>query len=185
MAKKMYILGSLFLTLSVSPAFADSQGDKMLRDSQVSYVATHEDGVKERVVVKYEAYLGHRVWQTGGASKPLEGHPIDDRACHYSTDARLYRRAYLSTHAGALAPLEEYQAVYNAATGGRDGAVDIWQAVTGTHTTCGDVNNFSDRISAAEASLISQFDDLVAQDDDKARTRLKAMLVATELNATD
>ena len=177
---RIFITG--YLAIFAYPAIADTQGDKMVRDSQVSYTATHTDGTSEKVIVKYEAYLAYKVWQTGSASKPLEGHPIDDRACHYSTDARLYRRAYLSTHAGVLAPLEEYQAVYKAATGGKDGAADIWQAATGKHTTCGDVNNFSGKLDAAETSLIGQFDSLVAQDDDKARAKLKGMLVATELN---
>lgn len=165
-----------------APADADTQGDKLVRDRQVSYIATHDDGTKEKVVVKYEAFLGHRVWQTGSSSRPLQGHPIDDRACHYTTDARVYRRAYIATHSGVLAPLEEYQAVYKAANNGRDGAADIWQAVTGRHTTCGSVNNFEGKISAAEASLINQFDDLIAQDDDKARNSLKKMIVATEIN---
>lgn len=181
MNKSMTALGVTCFAALASPAAADTQGDSMIRDSQVTYTATHEDGSKEKVVVKYEAYLGYKVWQTGSASKPLDGHPIDDRACHYSTDARVYRRAYIATHSGVLAPLEEYQAVYKASVGGKDGARDIWQAVTGKHTTCGDVNNFTDKVSAAEASLINQFDTLVAQDDDKARAKLAAMLVATEL----
>jgi hypothetical protein len=182
--KSKILASSIFTVAFLSPSsvLADSQGDKMIRDSQVSYVATHADGTKEKIVVKYEAFLGHKVWQTGEASKPLEGHPIDDRTCHYDTDARLYRRAYVLTHSGVPAPLEEYQAIYKASTGGKDGAVDIWQAVTGKHTTCGSVNNFGDKIAAAESGLIGQFDSLVAQDDDKARVRLKALLVATELN---
>lgn len=164
----------------VTPAPAATEQDKMLRNSQVTYVVNYPNGGRERVVVKYEAFLGAHVWQTGSAWKPM--HPYDDRVCHYDTKARVYRRAYLVSVSGVEAPLDGYQAVYEASRGGRATVINVWRGITGQHTTCGSVHYFSGKISAAEAALVSQFDDLVAKDDDKARLRLKAMLMAADLS---
>jgi hypothetical protein len=76
-------------------------------------VANHGDGAKERVIVAFQGYVYHRIWQTGSASK--WDHLADDRTCHIETKARVVRRAYYVTHSGVNAALDSYEGIYDLA----------------------------------------------------------------------
>lgn len=170
--------------LAPEPLLQDvrSSNDEMVRDSQLSFMAEHADGTRERVVVKYEGFLQHKVWQEGSAAvysfKKLK--PTDDRRCLATTAARVYRRAFIVSHSGVQAPIEGYQAIYSANTKEDRGPENFFQSI-GYHRTCEDENNFSDKIAAQRSNLISQFSSLVAQDDDKARVELARVLGAAKL----
>lgn len=155
-------------------------GDDLIRDTTTTYLVEHSDGTKEKLVLKYEGQVAYKTWQTGSVSKPLSGKIKDDRKCHFSADVRVFRRAYIATHSGALASLDSYQAVYHAHQYTDRGADNGWEALT-RHVTCGEVNLFRDRVEQAKSDLIAQFDQLVAQDDDKARERLKQLLHANKI----
>jgi hypothetical protein len=181
MKTEALILGIAF-TFLTSTMFADDRrnDDRPIRSTQVSYILEHSGSQSERIIVAYEGMLGTHIWQTGSSSKPFEGHFEDDRECHVSLDVRVYRRAYLVSVSGLQAPVENYQAVYKAITNASRGADGFWEGLT-YHRTCGEVDNFQDRVDGAEADLVSQFDTLVSKDDDKAREHLRAMLKGTAI----
>jgi hypothetical protein len=156
--------------------------DRTIRETQVSYVVKHKNGASERVVVKYEGKVAARVWQTGSAST-FPKHPVDDRQCHATISPRVLREAYLVSISGVQAVVDKYQAVYKVTIQTARGPTDIIQAAGGYHVTCGDVNLFQSNVDSADAELISQFDTLVAKDDDKARERLRTMLQGESIEA--
>jgi hypothetical protein len=172
------------LTLLLAPLLQDvrASGDELVRDSHLAFMAEHADGTKERVVVKYEAFLQHRVWQEGSVAKASVSKIklTDDRRCLATTNARVYRRAYIVSHSGVQAPIEGYQAIYSANTNESRGPDNFFQSIA-YHRTCEDERNFEDKIAAQRQNLMHAFPDLVAKDDDKARTELARALGAKRL----
>lgn len=156
-----------------------SEAEDLMKETKVSYLAKHDDGTSERVIVAYQGYVYHRIWQSGRSS--TWDHPIDDRQCHIETKAWVARRAYLVSHSGVNAPVEGYEKIYNASDYTDRGPENAFEALT-RHVTCGEVmGNFQQRVERVKTSLINSFDKIVSADDDPSRARLAAMLKAKEL----
>jgi hypothetical protein len=166
---------------TASAVFAQVRHDsnEQIQDSKVAYVATYPDKSKENVLVSYEAFVSVRIWQTGAASTIRPWHPIDDRKCHVTVTSKVQRRAYIVTHSGVNAPLDQYTEVYATDRYVDRGPDKPWEIY---HVTCGEVmQQFLAYGTQTKANLNTAFLSIITNDSDKDRERLRLMLKAQKL----
>lgn len=85
------------IAVASTSAFAE---DETVGARQKSFQVTYLDGSKETYVARYRALVSYRKWQTGEASKPMSGHFIDDRQCHWDITTQVDRDVCLTSKSG-------------------------------------------------------------------------------------
>jgi hypothetical protein len=148
--------------------------------SERPFLVRYPDGTAERIVVKYDGYIKKKMWQTGESSKPLEGHPIDDRKCHWELSSWIQRTAYLIHRTGIQAPLENFERRFVVSwkdDRGPDKPYEIFY-----HRTCGDSRGaYDEQVNGLTRNLIGSFSSRLNEDRTEAIAHLRRLLGATEV----
>lgn len=74
--------------------------DEEVASRAKSYLLKFSDGGTETYVARYRAMVDFDRWQSGSASKPLEGKFIDDRQCHWKINTTILREVCLVSRSG-------------------------------------------------------------------------------------
>lgn len=103
--------GVLFvLLLCASTSIAQNATKKAERQ----FLVTYPDGQSEIYVAVYMGEVRVDVNQTGSASRPLQGHFVDDRQCHWTISTPISREIFLVNRAGRRSLYQPLNAIYNA-----------------------------------------------------------------------
>jgi hypothetical protein len=172
---------ALTMTLVAGASVAKAAQTEMLKADQRRFEVVYASGDRETIVVLYEGWLSQERWQTGKSSKPLEGHPIDNRKCHWKFRTWVKRRAYaIHRHSGRQTPLEEFNQIFAVESAG-DRGPDKWYEVT-YHRTYGDsMGAFRAQLAANENRLQAAFDRILAEDRERAERHLEEILGGTSV----
>lgn len=184
----------VFFVITGSVYADDVREDKTekLKDTQRVFLAEYPDGVKEKILVKYEGFHHRRQWQTGEASKTeitwdrgypeTRVHAIDDRKCHWNTKAWVMRRAFFLSHSGISAPISEYEQIFYTSKYQDRGADNFLESLF-YHRTCGDsASAYNDSVASSKNSLINEFDSIVKKDQSSSVETLKNLVKAVKLD---
>jgi hypothetical protein len=157
------------LGLFVLCALVGSAGafGEVVKEKSISFLVTYPDKSTETVLVSYTATLDASQETQGSASKPFEGHPIDDRHCVFSVNTNVKRKAYLVSRSGQLAEIPGIYQVFDSTKYNSRGPSNLIQAI-GYHQTCGDVQGvINSDIASAKQAIINGFDGIVQEDEAK------------------
>jgi hypothetical protein len=83
-----------------SPAHLTAQ--EVLGSETRPFLVKYQNGMVEKYIIQWTANLAVNHWESGGPAKPLEGKFVDDRQCHWTTNATVIRRVYLTNQGGEL-----------------------------------------------------------------------------------
>jgi len=86
-----------------------------VNSEQRALTVEYRDGGTERYLVAWSADVNMSVGEDGGPAKPLEGHFVDDRHCHWSITGSITRQVVLISHTGQAYASVSLARVYNRA----------------------------------------------------------------------
>jgi hypothetical protein len=101
----------LSLLVAVCAAFPLAGWADAVNQKERTYSIKYRDGSVERFKVKWQALRDMEVHEDGGPSTFT--HPIDDRTCHWSINARVERRVYMVNRLGQEFGLDALTRAYN------------------------------------------------------------------------
>jgi hypothetical protein len=181
---------AVIFLLTGSPAAADVREEvtEKLKETQRVFLAEYPDGVRERIVVKYEGYHYRKQWQTGEAAKTevrgieIKVNVTDTRKCHWNTKAWVVRRAFFLSHSGISAPISDYEKIFYTSHYADRGADNFLESAF-YHRTCGDSKeSYDSSVASSKNSLINEFDAIVKKDQASSIEFLKNLVKAVKLD---
>jgi hypothetical protein len=172
----------LFAAAALVITFAGLAQAQAISEKSKSFLVTYPDGSKETVLVKYQGFVDASQQQQGSASKPFEGHPIDDRHCTWSIKTYVLRSVYFVSKSGQQGQIGSMTHTFDDRIDNSRGPSNIIQA-TGYHVTCGQVQNQIDaQETAAKSKLEAGFDQIVDSDSATVEKDLKDLLHPVSLD---
>jgi hypothetical protein len=105
-------LATAALAVSTLPSLASAE---QLTSAQRAVQVRYKSGETEHYVVTWSADVTMSVGEDGGPSKPLEGHFVDDRRCHWSINGGITRQVFLVSRTGQQYASPTLSKVYNKA----------------------------------------------------------------------
>lgn len=151
----------LFATMLLSLVSHVAPAEEVRRQ-EIGFQINYDDGYWEKMNIIYSAVLEHTQWQTGRASKPLEGHFIDDRRCHWQIDAKVHRTVCGVSRSVGQSCDSEYSQVFYAP---QRGSGHPWSITRIQGENCNRAQaGINAQVAGARRDLINQFDGIVGND---------------------
>lgn len=172
--------GMLALVLA-GIASAASADDETVSARQKSFRVQYADGASETYVAHYRALVSYRRWQTGEASKPLSGHIIDDRQCHWEIVTQIVREVCLTSRSGQQFCQGALSRIYGTSKAGKGSDFQLLRLHPETCTSAearynSDVNDAKNAVQAALDPIVDGDFGQVQQD---MQSALKARSVTS------
>lgn len=168
---RVMLRAAVLSALLLFAASASSQ-ERVLTDQEALLVTYRHPQtgatLMDTYVIEYVGWLDSAIWETGEASKPLEGHPIDDRVCHLRARSWVDRNVFLvhpvtGTHHDSTKYQRRITEIGDAS--GREPSFKLDDINSWQGENCGKMSGeFSGRIAAVRRNLQHAFSGLVKLD---------------------
>lgn len=170
----MKICNQYFIAISaLSLAFAAQA--EMVNENRFPFKISYSDGTVENAVLKYQAYVTADCQQSGEASKPLQGHPFDDRKADWRVESWIQRDVCILSKSLGEQCRGQWSKVFNDSRSGASKSFNIIKLNLG-HMTCGDAeikNAMRDGTQSITTKIINVLPQIVNQDKETTLNMLK------------
>lgn len=161
----------LILGLAVVLSAAGIASAETIQSDQRAYTVKYKDGTIEHYVVTWLAQMDVEVHEDGGPAKPLEGHFVDDRRCHWTIASHIDRQVAMVNKAGQQFA---QSTLFRSYSSNFQNQGSSWVVQNFRSENCNDAAGRRDSdINDSRNNLRTQFPGVIAADLDKLKQDVK------------
>lgn len=106
------LIASVVMMALVPAVIAEVNTTETVRTETRPMTVKYSSGKTEQYIVEWTGTLRNHEWESGGPSKPAEGHFVDDRQCHWELEPKITRKLYLVNEVGDHFAKEDLTTAY-------------------------------------------------------------------------